>query len=66
MAKRGRRQGARAAADASKKVIATHGYGNKKHACYGKHVRAGRGTKKIARVFCSAKLAAQKAGQKAA
>lgn len=34
------------------KTIGTHSFGGRKFSCYGKRVRAGKGRKKVARIFC--------------
>lgn len=49
----GKRRSRKSKGLAGKKVLAHHGYGGRKFGCYGKRVRAGRSTKKVARIFCA-------------
>ncbi len=58
MAKKSRKKRAskRAKARSSlegKTIIGRHKYGDRQFGCYGKRVRAGKSTKKIARMFCA-------------
>lgn len=58
MATKRSRKGRKAAAKKSagaRHVIGGHKYGGRDFECYGKHVRAGRSNKKVARIFCAKK-----------
>lgn len=54
MAKRKSRKSSKKSASKAAKgqTIANHKYSGKDFRCYGKHVRAGKSTKKVARIFC--------------
>lgn len=52
MAKSRKKKGSKKAAAAAHHTVAKPSYSGNKYDCYGKHVRAGKSKKKIARVFC--------------
>lgn len=55
MAKRrkSRKSRAKKAAASGGTTIANHGYSGRKFRCYGKHVRAGKSSKRVPRIFCA-------------
>lgn len=43
----------KSASQAGRTPVGGHTYGGRKFGCYGKRVRAGKSSKKVARIFCA-------------